>query len=91
MQKKHSLIMAILVIGSMFLAACQPETVVEQVEVTKVVEKEVVVTAVVEIEGEQVEVTRVVTEEVIVEVTPTPNRCPWAVLSPRFPSPTPRS
>jgi peptide/nickel transport system substrate-binding protein len=76
MQKKHSLIMAILVIGSMFLAACQPETVVEQVEVTKVVEKEVVVTEVVEIEGEQVEVTRVVKEEVIVEVTPTPAPLP---------------
>jgi peptide/nickel transport system substrate-binding protein len=76
MQKKHSLIMAILVIASMFLAACQPEAVVEQVEVTKVVEKEVVVTEVVEVEGEQVEVTRVVKEEVIVEVTPTPEPLP---------------
>jgi hypothetical protein len=76
MQKKHSLIMAILVIGSLFMAACQPETVVEQVEVTKVIEKEVVVTEVVEIEGEEVEVTRVVTEEVIVEVTPTPEPLP---------------
>ncbi len=76
MQKKHSLIMAILVIGSILMAACQPETVVEQVEVTKVVEKEVVVTEVVEIEGEEVEVTRVVKEEVIVEVTPTPAPLP---------------
>ncbi len=76
MQKKYSLMMAILVIGSMFLAACQPEAVIEQVEVTKLVEKEVVVTEVVEIEGEQVEVTRVVKEEVIVEVTPTPAPLP---------------
>jgi peptide/nickel transport system substrate-binding protein len=62
--KKHSRLLAIILILGILLVACQPEEVVVEVpvEVTRVVTEEVV------IEGETVEVTRVVTEEVIVEV-----------------------
>jgi len=71
--KKWFIFIAILV-AALALVACEPEV----VEVTKLVEveKEVVVTQVVEVEGEEkiVEVTKIVveTEEVIVEVTPEP-------------------
>jgi len=51
----------------LFAAGCQPETIVEQVEVTRVVTETVVE------EGESVEVTRVVMEEVMVEVTAEPS------------------
>jgi oligopeptide transport system substrate-binding protein len=74
LNKKFSLIMAILVIGTILLAACEPETVVEQVEVTRVVEQEVEVTKIVE--GETVvetvieTVVETVVETVEVEVAP---------------------
>lgn len=63
--KKHSRLLAIMIILGILLVACQPEEVVREVpvEVTRVV------TETITEEGEQVEVTRVVTEEVIVEVT----------------------
>ena len=51
-------------VAALFLVACQPETIVEQVQVTRVITDTVVK------EGEEVEVTRIVTEEVLVEVTP---------------------
>jgi oligopeptide transport system substrate-binding protein len=66
--------MAIVVIGTMFLAACEPETVVEQIEVTKIVEKPVEVTKIVA--GETVietvieTVVETVIETVEVEVMP---------------------
>lgn len=67
-RKKTGLLFVIMAVLVMVLVACtaEPETVVEQVEVTRVV------TETVELEGEPVEVTRVVTEveEVVVEVTP---------------------
>lgn len=65
MVKRWWVIAAILVLGAVVLAACQPEVVTETVEVTRVVKEEVVV------EGQPVEVTRVVVEEKIVEVEPT--------------------
>lgn len=61
-KKTGFLLIVVLLLGAL-LVACQPETVVEQVEVTRVVTETEVV------EGEPVEVTRVVTEEVVVEVT----------------------
>lgn len=64
-KKTGLLLIAVLLLGAL-LVACQPETVVEQVEVTRVVTETEVV------EGEPVEVTRVVTEEVVVEVTAVP-------------------
>jgi len=51
----------------LLVAACQPETIVEQVEVTRVVTETVIE------EGESVEVTRVIMEEVMVEVTAEPS------------------
>ena len=48
--KKFSIVMAIVLVGAMFLSACQPETIVE--------------TVIVEKEGETI--TEVVTEEVMV-------------------------
>jgi pyruvate/2-oxoglutarate dehydrogenase complex dihydrolipoamide acyltransferase (E2) component len=62
--KKHSHLLAIILILGILLVACQPEevTVEVPVEVTRVV------TETITEEGETVEVTRVVTEEVIVEV-----------------------
>jgi oligopeptide transport system substrate-binding protein len=74
LHKKHSLIMAILVIGTMLLVACEPETIVEQIEVTKLVEKEVEVTKIVA--GETIietvieTVVETVIETVEVEVQP---------------------
>ncbi|MGQ9585093.1 MAG: hypothetical protein ACUVXG_06795, partial [Anaerolineae bacterium] len=73
--KKWAVVLAVLVIGSMFLAACGPAptpiVVKETVVVTKEVQKEVTK------EVEKVvtkEVEKVVTKEVekVVEVTPTP-------------------
>lgn len=65
MFKKFGLILALILVVSALLVACQPET----VEVVKEVPVEVtrVVTETVEVEGESVEVTRVVVEEVMVE------------------------
>jgi peptide/nickel transport system substrate-binding protein len=60
-----------MMIGLMALAACQPQTVIVEKEVTKEVEKEV--TTIVE---KEVEVTTVVKETVQVEVTPTPTPIP---------------
>jgi oligopeptide transport system substrate-binding protein len=68
--------MVILVISTIFSAACEPEVVVEEVEVTSIVEKEVEVTRVVE--GETVietiieTVIETVVETVEVEVAPEP-------------------
>jgi oligopeptide transport system substrate-binding protein len=76
LNKKLSLIMAIVVIGTVLLAACEPETIVEQVEVTRVVEQEVEVTKIVA--GETVvetvieTVVETVVETVEVEVAPGP-------------------
>jgi len=73
LNKKWSLILAILTVGTMVLGACTPETVIEQVEVTRVVEKEVEVTKIVEGEVvvetviETVVETVIETVEVIVE------------------------
>ncbi len=61
-KKTGLLLMAMMLLGAV-LVACQPETVVQEVEVTRVVTETEVV------EGEPVEVTRVVTEETVVEVT----------------------
>ena len=60
--KKAGLLIALALIA-VLLVACQPETIVEQVEVTRVITETVVE------EGQTVEVTRVVTEvqEVVVE------------------------
>ncbi|MCA9939615.1 MAG: peptide ABC transporter substrate-binding protein [Anaerolineales bacterium] len=66
--KRFALIVAILAMGVLILAACQPEVVKETVEVTRVVTEEVMV------EGQAQEVTRVVVEQV--EVTPTPALVP---------------
>ncbi|HET6443614.1 MAG TPA: peptide ABC transporter substrate-binding protein [candidate division Zixibacteria bacterium] len=57
----HTIVLA--VFATLALTACQPETVVEQVEVTRVITETVIE------EGQSVEVTRVVTEQVEVEVT----------------------
>jgi peptide/nickel transport system substrate-binding protein len=69
MSKKLTLLLVVLLAAIFVLASCgqqevpTPETVVEQVEVTRVVT---------ETTTEEVEVTRVVTEEVVVEVPATP-------------------
>jgi len=65
MSKKGLFIVALLILG-VLLVACQPETVVETVEVP--VEVTRMVTETVVEEGQTVEVTRVVVEEVVVEV-----------------------
>ncbi len=64
--KKAGLLLVALALIAVLLVACQPETVVEQVEVTRVVTETVVE------EGQTVEVTRVVTEvqEVAVPAEP---------------------
>jgi peptide/nickel transport system substrate-binding protein len=64
--KKHSHLVAIILILGILLVACQPEEVVREVpvEVTRVV------TETITEEGQDVEVTRVVTEEIIVTATP---------------------
>jgi peptide/nickel transport system substrate-binding protein len=68
--KKTGLFLALMMLLTIFLVACQPET----VEVVKEVPVEVtrVVTETITEEGESVEVTRVVTEQVIVTATPEP-------------------
>ena len=72
--KRTLLVLAVIALAALALAACQPEVVEKEVVVTQVVEvpKEVVVTAIVEVEGEEriVEVTKVVVEERVIEVTP---------------------
>lgn len=70
--KRWALVAAIMLIGVAILAACQPQTVTETVEVTRVVTEQV------EVEGETVEVTRVIVEESEVEVvvTATPEAAP---------------
>jgi len=77
--KKWNAVLALIVMGVLVLAACQPQTVIVEKEVTKEVVKEVEkeVTTVVEKEVE-VEVTKVVEKEVVkeVEVTPTPTPIP---------------
>ena len=72
LNKKFSLIMAILLISTMALTACEPETIVEQVVVTQIVEKEVEVTKIVEGETIIETVIETVIEEVLVEVTVEP-------------------
>ncbi|MDJ0753235.1 MAG: peptide ABC transporter substrate-binding protein [Ardenticatenaceae bacterium] len=62
-KKRFALLVAALTLGTLVLAACQPQVV--EVEVTRVVTE--TVTEVVEGETVEVEVTRVVTEEVMVE------------------------
>lgn len=61
--KKWTFIVAVVMLAAIALVACQPETVTETVEVTRVV------TETVEVEGETIEVTREIVEEVMVEVT----------------------
>ncbi len=84
LNKKFSLLMALLVIGTMLMAACEPETIVEQVIVTQVVEKEVEVTKIVEGETIVETVIETVVEEVVVEVTAVPEPVEAAIhRSPR--------
>ncbi len=66
--KKAGYLLVALALMAVLLVACQPETIIEQVEVTRVITETVVE------EGQTVEVTRVVTEvqEVVVEVEPEP-------------------
>jgi peptide/nickel transport system substrate-binding protein len=73
--KKRSLLFVLALVAALVLAACQPQTVIVEKEVTTIVEKEVEkeVTTVVE---KEVEVTTIVKEEVQVEVTPTPTPIP---------------
>ena len=68
--KKSSLLIVFVLLSSLLLAACQPEEVI----VTQVVEKEIVVTEIVEVAGQEtmVEVTKLVKEEVVVTATPEP-------------------
>ncbi|MFN2157317.1 MAG: hypothetical protein ACK2UX_18965, partial [Anaerolineae bacterium] len=75
LRKKWALLSTLLVVGALVLAACQPQTVIVEKEVTKEVVKEVTK----EVEVTKVvkeEVTKVVTQEVQVEVTPTPTPVP---------------
>jgi peptide/nickel transport system substrate-binding protein len=75
--KKWNVLLALVVVGMLVLAACQPQTVIVEkpVEVTKVVKEEVEVTKIVEKEVEK-QVTKIVEKEVEVEVTPTPTPIP---------------
>ena len=70
MKTKISHLIPVLIILTLLVVACSPQT----VEVTRVVENTIVETVEVAVEGETqtVEVTRVVTEEVIVEPTASP-------------------
>jgi len=72
--KRHSItLLSILVILTLFLAACQPQTVIVKEEVTKIVTEEKIVKETVEVEKvvkETVQVEKVVKETVVVEVTP---------------------
>jgi len=78
--KSWKLLLAVVVLIGSTVVACTPEVVEKEVVVTEIVEieKEIIVTEIVEVEGEEriVEVTRIVKEEVIVEVTPTPPPIP---------------
>ena len=78
--KSWKLLLAVVVLIGSTMVACTPEVVEKEVVVTEIVEieKEIIVTEIVEVEGEEriVEVTRIVKEEVIVEVTPTPPPIP---------------
>jgi peptide/nickel transport system substrate-binding protein len=76
-RKRFGLFTAILTVVVLLLAACQPQTVVQ--EVTRVVTETEVV------EGEAVEVTRIVTEseEVVVTATPEPEAPAVGLVSPR--------
>jgi hypothetical protein len=66
--KKTGLVLAIVMMITVFMAACQPQT----VEVVKEVPVEVtrVVTETVTEAGQEVEVTRIVTEEMVVTAVP---------------------
>jgi hypothetical protein len=66
MNKKRLTLIAALLLCLYALVACEPETVTETVEVTRVVTEQI------EVEGETVEVTRVVVEERVDVVTATP-------------------
>jgi ABC-type glycerol-3-phosphate transport system substrate-binding protein len=71
--KTLRILMLVTLISGLLLAACEPETVVEQVEVTKVVEVEKAVEVTVEVEKvveveKEVEVTKIVEVEKEVEV-----------------------
>jgi oligopeptide transport system substrate-binding protein len=72
MSKKWSLILAMVLVASLVLGACEPEV----VEVTRIVEQEkiIVETQVIIEEGEEkiVEVTKIIMEEVVVTATPEP-------------------
>jgi len=78
-RKKWALLSTLFVVGVLVLAACQPQTVIVEKEVTKEVikevEKEVEVTTIVEKEVEK-QVTKIVEKEVEVQVTPTPTPIP---------------
>ena len=78
-RKTWALLSTLLVVSVLVLAACQPQTVIVEKEVTKEVikevEKEVTKEVIKEVEKE-VEVTKIVKEEVEVEVTPTPTPIP---------------
>lgn len=68
--KKTGLLLAIMMLFTVILVACQPET----VEVVREVPVEVtrIVTETVTEAGEEIEVTRVVTEQIVVTATPEP-------------------
>jgi peptide/nickel transport system substrate-binding protein len=78
MKKKHWTLLGVLtMVAVLTLAACQPQTVVVEKEVTKVVTEEKVVKETVIVEKEtEVEVTKIVEQTVQVEVTPTPTAIP---------------
>jgi len=70
---KFLLVLALVVVASMVLAACQPQTIIETVEVEKVVEKVVEKTVQVEVEKEVVvEATQIVEVERPAFTTPHP-------------------
>ena len=71
-RKLYAAIVVLVLVAA--LAACEPETIIEQVEVTKIVEKEVIVEGetVIETVVETVVEEKIVEVEVEVEVTPTP-------------------
>jgi oligopeptide transport system substrate-binding protein len=58
----------VVVLAALALSACQPETIVEEVEVTRVITETIIE------EGQQVEATRVIIEQIQVEVTREPEQ-----------------
>jgi ABC-type branched-subunit amino acid transport system substrate-binding protein len=72
MSRTIRIVVPLFVLLALILSACAPQTVIETVVVTQEVEKEVIVTQIVEVEKEVV-VTKEV--EVIVEATPVAGRC----------------